>query len=125
MHARDYVLTPVNEGMKVAQLSRGRMVILDGADPWGDAEQGIRAIESFLADIAPREQSNSRPASRLSSREVEILRLVAVGKINQEIADELVISVNTVRRHVSNILDKTGVANRAQAVAYARDHGID
>jgi DNA-binding NarL/FixJ family response regulator len=56
---------------------------------------------------------------------VEILRLVAVGKINQEIADELVISVNTVRRHVSNILDKTGVANRAQAVAYARDHGID
>jgi DNA-binding NarL/FixJ family response regulator len=61
---------------------------------------------------------------RLSTREVEVLRLVAAGKSNAEIADELVISVNTVRRHVSNIFDKTGAANRAQATAYAKDHGI-
>jgi DNA-binding NarL/FixJ family response regulator len=64
-------------------------------------------------------------ATGLSAREIEVLRFVSAGKSNQQIADELVISVNTVRRHVSNILDKTGAANRAQAVAYARDHGID
>jgi DNA-binding NarL/FixJ family response regulator len=52
------------------------------------------------------------------------LRLIARGLSNQQIADELVISVNTVRRHVSNVFDKTGVANRAQATAYAKDHGI-
>jgi DNA-binding NarL/FixJ family response regulator len=60
----------------------------------------------------------------LSAREVEVLRLVAAGRSNQQIADELVISLNTVRRHVSNIFDKTGVSNRAQATAYAKDSGI-
>ena len=49
MHARDYALTPVEEGMKIAQHSGGRLVLIDGADPWGDAAQGIRAIEAFLA----------------------------------------------------------------------------
>jgi DNA-binding NarL/FixJ family response regulator len=63
-------------------------------------------------------------AVAISAREMEVLRLLAAGKSNQEIADKLVISLNTVRRHVSNIFDKTGVANRAQAVIYARDHGI-
>jgi DNA-binding NarL/FixJ family response regulator len=60
----------------------------------------------------------------LSQREVEVLRLVAAGRSNQQIADELVISLNTVRRHVSNVFDKTGVANRTEASVYARDHGI-
>ena len=60
----------------------------------------------------------------LSSREIEVLRLVAAGRSNQQIADELVISVNTVNRHLSNIFDKIGVANRAQATAYAKDHGL-
>jgi len=48
-----------------------------------------------------------------------VLRLVAAGSSNQQIADELVISLNTVRRHVSNVFDKIGVANRTQATAYA------
>jgi DNA-binding NarL/FixJ family response regulator len=60
----------------------------------------------------------------LSVRELEVLRLLAAGRSNQQIADELVISLNTVRRHVSNVFDKTGAANRAQAAVYARDHGI-
>jgi DNA-binding NarL/FixJ family response regulator len=64
-----------------------------------------------------------RPNS-LSLREIEVLRLIAAGQSNQQIADELVISRNTVRRHVSNVFDKTGVANRAKAVAYARDRGL-
>jgi pimeloyl-ACP methyl ester carboxylesterase/DNA-binding CsgD family transcriptional regulator len=55
----------------------------------------------------------------LSAREIEVLRLVAAGKSNKQIADELVISVNTVDRHVSHILSKIGAANRAEAAAYA------
>jgi DNA-binding CsgD family transcriptional regulator/tetratricopeptide (TPR) repeat protein len=55
----------------------------------------------------------------LSEREVEVLRLVAQGKSNQQIADELFISYNTVIRHVTHILSKTGSANRAEAVNYA------
>jgi DNA-binding NarL/FixJ family response regulator len=52
------------------------------------------------------------------------LRLLAAGRSNQQIADELVISLNTVRRHVSNIFDKTGVANRAEAATYAARNGL-
>jgi DNA-binding NarL/FixJ family response regulator len=60
----------------------------------------------------------------LSVREVEVLRLLARGKSNAQIADELVISLNTVRRHVSNIYAKTGAANRAEAASYATRNGL-
>jgi DNA-binding NarL/FixJ family response regulator len=60
----------------------------------------------------------------ISEREAEVLRLVAEGKSNIQIADELVISVNTVQRHVGNILAKTGLANRTQAASYAHRAGI-
>jgi DNA-binding CsgD family transcriptional regulator len=60
----------------------------------------------------------------LSEREVEVIRLVAAGRSNQQIADELVISLNTVARHVSNIFGKTGVANRAEAASYAHRRGL-
>jgi len=53
-----------------------------------------------------------------------VLRLIAAGKSNPQIADELVISLNTVQRHVSNIFAKTGLANRAEAVAYALRHDL-
>jgi DNA-binding CsgD family transcriptional regulator len=60
----------------------------------------------------------------LSPREVEVLRLVAAGKSNQQIADVLVISLNTVVRHISNIYGKTGAANRVEAASYASGHGL-
>ncbi len=53
-----------------------------------------------------------------------MLRLVAAGRSNREIAAALFISHNTVLRHVSNILAKTGAANRAEAAAYATRHGL-
>ena len=56
--------------------------------------------------------------------EVEVLGLVAAGKSNADIAEELVISPNTVVRHVSNILAKTGSANRTEAARYASQHGL-
>jgi pimeloyl-ACP methyl ester carboxylesterase/DNA-binding CsgD family transcriptional regulator len=73
----------------------------------------------------PHRETAKQPATpsfdpaRLSKREIEILRLVAAGKSNRHIAEELVISTNTVDRHVSHILSKIGAANRAEAAAYA------
>jgi DNA-binding CsgD family transcriptional regulator len=60
----------------------------------------------------------------LSAREVEILRLVAQGMTNQQIAQELTISLNTVLHHVTNILGKTGAANRTEATDYAHRHNL-
>ena len=53
-----------------------------------------------------------------------MLRLIAGGKSNREIAAALGISPNTVARHVSNVFDKVGAANRTGAAAYAHQHGI-
>ena len=53
-----------------------------------------------------------------------MLRLLATGRTNRAIADELVLAVRTVDRHVSNILTKLGVASRSAATAYAYEHGL-
>jgi DNA-binding CsgD family transcriptional regulator len=60
----------------------------------------------------------------LTSREVEVLRLVATGATNREIADTLVISDKTVARHVSNMFTKLGLSSRAAATAYAYEHDL-
>jgi DNA-binding CsgD family transcriptional regulator len=62
--------------------------------------------------------------SALTEREIEILRQVALGKTNQEIADELVVSERTVRTHITNILAKLRLSNRTQAALYALREGI-
>ena len=60
----------------------------------------------------------------LTQREVEVLRLIADGKSNREIGEELVITLNTVFRHVSNIFTKIGAANRTEATRYALREGL-
>jgi len=60
----------------------------------------------------------------LTKREVQVLRLVAGGKKNRQIAAELAISTNTVDRHVSSILKKTGSSNRTEAAMYAARRGL-
>ena len=99
---------------------RGGMSTLDGTTP-----PAILAVEQFLQGIAAGDTlSVAHAPSNLSERELEVLRLLAAGKSNQQIADALVISLNTVRRHVSNIFDKTGAANRVEAAGYARARGL-
>ncbi|ACJ32556.1 response regulator transcription factor [Anoxybacillus flavithermus] len=66
----------------------------------------------------------SLPHEQLTSREMEVLLLIAQGKTNQEIAEELFISLKTVKVHVSNILAKLDVQDRTQAVIYAFKHGL-
>lgn len=63
-------------------------------------------------------------AEQLTPREQEVLELLAVGDSNQDIADKLVISVRTVKKHTSNIYGKLNVSNRTQAVVYARQVGL-
>ncbi len=60
----------------------------------------------------------------LSQREVEVLRLIAFGKTDREIAEDLFISFRTVGNHVRNILNKTNTANRTEASAYAVREGM-
>ena len=60
----------------------------------------------------------------LTQREVEVLRLLALGRNNREVAEELVISLRTVAHHVTSILTKTGAANRTEAAAYAARQGL-
>jgi DNA-binding CsgD family transcriptional regulator len=70
-----------------------------------------------------RSRAPSAPAG-LTGRELEVLRLVAQGMSNQEIATSLVLSEHTVHRHVANVLAKLGVSSRAAAVAQAARHDL-
>jgi LuxR family transcriptional regulator, maltose regulon positive regulatory protein len=63
-------------------------------------------------------------AEPLTDREVEVLRLLAAGKSNQRIAHELVVALDTVKKHVTHVLGKLGAANRTEAVARARQFGL-
>lgn len=85
-----------------------------------------RSIGEEMAAELPSTPPPSITASvdGLSEREVEVLRLLATGMTNRQIADDLVLSVKTVDRHVSNIFSKTGVSNRAGATAYAFEKQI-
>ena len=91
-------------------------------------ELGMRPLMERVVAIG--ERAESQPANApafpdgLTQREVEVIRLIALGKSNREIADELTISLNTVLRHVSHILAKTGSSNRLEAVGYAAREGL-
>jgi DNA-binding NarL/FixJ family response regulator len=73
---------------------------------------------------APRPSVQSRIFPELTEREAEILALIARGRTNEEMAGQLVLSLKTVRNHVSNIFSKLQVADRAQAIIRARDAGL-
>lgn len=110
-----------------AKIPGGQVVLFDDSSGGIDAPDGedppvVAAMQRFL-DGLPDAEAKPWP-QLLSVRELEVLRLVAAGRSNQQIADELVISLNTVARHVSNIFDKTGAANRAEATSYAHRHGL-
>jgi NarL family two-component system response regulator LiaR len=71
-----------------------------------------------------RQKNHQFPHEELTDRELEVLKLLAEGKTNQDIADELFIALKTVKTHVSNILSKLQVQDRTQAVIYAFRHSI-
>ena len=130
LHPRDFPVFGQEESVKVAYSVRGaRMVPIEGVTAPGDPAEGLQALDDFMLALdkelpASKSAAEAATPDRLSHRELEVLRLLAAGRSNQQIADELVISLNTARKHVANILDKTGTANRTEAAGYARDHGL-
>jgi non-specific serine/threonine protein kinase len=91
---------------------------------WSPAE-AIAAALAFEPTIEPAKGTRTAANPHgLSPREVEVLRLMAAGLSNQEIADALYLSRRTVSSHASNILGKIGLSTRTQAVAYAIRNGI-
>jgi NarL family two-component system response regulator LiaR len=87
------------------------------------AQRGEAVLHSEVAAKLMQEfsapRTNEDPVEQLTEREMDVLRLIAKGKSNKEIADSLVISEKTVKTHVSNILSKLHLADRTQAAIYA------
>ena len=87
----------------------------------------VQAFDSKLnAAAARRPEVGPVPGliEPLTGRELEVLRLIAAGKSNQRIAHDLVVALDTVKKHVTHVLGKLGAANRTEAVARARDLGL-
>jgi len=111
-----YVRLFVDEGAPMfALLSAARAV----APTYVDA-----LLAAFPATRNPRPSPLAALPEPLSEQEERILHLIVAGKSNQEIANELVITVGTAKWHVHNILQKLGVSNRPQAIARARELGV-
>jgi LuxR family maltose regulon positive regulatory protein len=130
-----YVRVFADEGAPMAPLlgrlaaaQRTGRVVFPAPVPQRYLERLVRAFQPAApTDTAPGATSeNERPglAEPLSRRELEVLRLLAAGKSNQQIADELVVTLATVKSHVGHILGKLAAANRTQAVARARVLGL-
>lgn len=102
-----------------------------GDERWATAWAAGQAMTTEQATTLAREMPlppqpaapSAYPAG-LSAREVEVLRLLGVGRTNRDIADALFLSEHTVRTHVRNILTKTNTGNRTEAAIFAREHGL-
>lgn len=137
-HIRVLVVTMFEDDATVFQAMRAgaRGYLLKGANTT-EMLRAIRAVGNGEAIFSPRVAvrlmdffASIRPSAppqafpELSEREREILGLIAQGRKNAEIAQELYLSPKTVRNHVSNILHKLQVADRAQAIIRAREAGL-
>ena len=101
-----------------------------------EIERAIRAVAAGQTHLDQAVQSRLIAAAldaaglpqalpaELTAREVEVLKLIAAGQSNGEIAAALVVSVATVKTHLNHIFQKTGARDRAQAVRYAYEHGL-
>jgi pimeloyl-ACP methyl ester carboxylesterase/DNA-binding CsgD family transcriptional regulator len=105
-----------------------RFVIVDDRSIAGNVHDGyVAAINDFLRSGAASGPPSERPRERdaaLTTREVEVLRLIAGGRTNREIASNLVLSERTVARHITNIYAKIVARSKAEATAYAIRHGL-
>ena len=114
--ARGYLLKGANQ----AEVLRAIRAVANGEAIFGPAI--ARRVLGYFA--TPRPAAPARLFPELTERETEVLNLIAQGRSNQEIADQLVLSLKTVRNHVSNIFSKLHVADRAQAIIRAREAGL-
>jgi DNA-binding CsgD family transcriptional regulator len=99
----------------------GALLEWDAARYTFDELGAVDDLARVAARLSP--EPPSRP-SGLTAREVEVLRLVARGCTNREIADELVLREHTVRRHLQNVFGRLGVSSRAAAATFAVQHDL-
>ncbi len=90
----------------------------------GEATLHPRIASRVIQEFHGARYTEFNPFTELTSREMDVLKLIATGMTNSKIAEELVISENTVKGHVSNILTKLQLADRTQAAVYAWRQGI-
>ncbi len=88
------------------------------------AAQGISTFSPEARKYLQKEKTSSDNHEALTSREWEVFRSLFAGQSNEMIANELVVSISTVKYHVSNIFSKLGVGNRSEAMAYAIQHHL-
>jgi DNA-binding CsgD family transcriptional regulator len=88
------------------------------------AQPTLRRVEALTARLTTAESRAPVYPAGLSAREVEVLRLLAAGQTNREIADALFLSIPTINTHVAHILTKTKTENRAAAAAFAQRYGL-
>jgi DNA-binding CsgD family transcriptional regulator len=130
---------PIDVARSLAMdLPRGRLVVLEGSQPvlfTEDSGEVVSMLADFFCDgIEPAEAPTAvsgtarspamAPTDGLSRRELEVLRLVAAGESNSQIARRLGLSIHTVERHVANLYRKIGARGRADATAYALRNGL-
>jgi DNA-binding CsgD family transcriptional regulator len=142
LHRRDMSQIPVDVSRSLAEgMPRGRLVMLDGAQPtlfMGDPGMVVGMLVDFFRDgIEPPGDPSPPPGMPgvaagqmvspphgLSRRELEVLRRLAAGETNRQIARRLGLSPHTIERHVANLYRKIGARGRADATAYALRNGL-
>ena len=107
----------------VQELVAGISAAADG-DSLISPRVGTKVLQQLRAQAAGVRRDTAAPRVELSVRELDVLRLIALGKDNAQIAQELYISPKTVKNHISNILMKLQIENRIQAAVYAVRSGI-
>jgi len=78
----------------------------------------------LLRDLSPALVPDEAPSEPLTPREIEVLRLIAQGHTNRQVAEALQLSVRTVESHRANLMSKLGISSRAELVRYAMEHGL-
>lgn len=114
--ARGYILKDADE----EELIRSVRAVARGEALFGPAV--ARRLLNYITDVIPASKAN--PFPELTDRERDVLAGLARGLTNQDVADQMELSLKTVRNHVSSILTKLRVVDRAEAISRARDAGL-